>query len=77
VRRRKVPPQITTAQIAAATGWDTDTVRRKLRRAGILRRDGRRYVVGRKRLEDWDQEVYQDVFAYFEFGPESEPPPGP
>lgn len=67
--RRRVPPMLSVAQIAEATGYTTDAARGLLRRNGLLERDGpRRWAVRRSRLRERLPDVFEDVYEFFELG---------
>ena len=64
---RKVPPQLTVAQIAQATGWSVKVVRARYKEMGLLKRTlGRLWRVSRRQLMTRDPDVWEDVFAHFE-----------
>ena len=66
MKRRRVPPRITPAQVAEATGWTTEHARGVLRRAGILEEDGpHRFAVSRAKLQARLVDVYEDVYSHF------------
>ena len=48
--KKPIAPLLYTADIAKMTGWQTQRVRRLLKRMGVLSADGRNYYTTRERL---------------------------
>lgn len=62
----QVPPEIPLSVIAKARKCTQKAAKGTMRRAGILGRDGRRYVVSRSRLREKFLDTYEEVFAMYE-----------
>lgn len=69
MKPRRVPPQIPIAVVRAACGYSsTDEARAAMVSLGVAKKVGHRWKVSRSKLREKDQDVYEDVFAFYEFG---------
>lgn len=71
---KQVPPYIAVSIIASACGMSRKATIGMLRRAGILDRRGRLYVVARSLLRERLPDAAEDVYAYLVLQSPSEPP---
>jgi hypothetical protein len=61
-----VPPLIPIPIVAKAAGWSYDYTRGVLDRARVLQWDGRYLKARRGLLRERLQDLYEDVYAYYE-----------
>lgn len=66
MKGRRVPPLIPTAVVAKAAGITTRQARSLLRRSGVLHRSGRYWYARRGLLRERLEDVFEDVFAFYE-----------
>lgn len=63
---RRVPPLIPIPIVAKATGYTYDYTRGILERAGVLQWDGQYLKARRGLLRERLQDIYEDVYSYYE-----------
>lgn len=63
-----MPPMITTGDVARACGVTWKQARGWLRRAGVLEKQGARYIAHESSVRERLPDIYQRVYAYFVFG---------